>query len=241
MSLLGDFLGGTAEALAENIDKTSENKRVLAEQMRREAVQRSESDRLRRLDREDEDRKLGREVKEQYPDLATKQMVTIFKDGSEERRPLRANELKAMEREDADFDRRGRFMEAQIGAMGRPNVASTKPVTVGNDSLLASMGFESKDELYDSGDTKAIEVYEAMLGTKLAPEELTDFRARLQTIARDRRQAGTVLDAEQAASAAGLPVPLYFDTGSANQVRASEVARQAQLRKQQEMRKRLER
>jgi len=245
MSLLGDFLGSTATALAENIDRTTENKRLLAERLRQEKREERLTRERRAADRKDEERKLGREVKEQYPDLNTNEMVTIYQNGREERRPLRPSELKEMKERDERTGLVNEQMRAQIEAMRRGGSSGGsgggRPVTVGSEGLLASMGFESKSDLYDSGDDQAITAYESMLGVKLAPDELEDLRGRLLNLGRNRRQAGVILDAEQEAADTGNQAPLYFYEGNARQITPSELARQAQLRKQQEERRLRER
>ena len=246
MSLLGDFLGGTATALAENVDRTAENKRLLAESLRQEGVaDRRERERQARED-EREQARLDREVKEQYPDLATGEMVTVYQSGRVERTKLRPDQLKAIQQQDERTSLVNEQMRAQIEAMrrggsGGSGGAGDRPVTVTSDSLLASMGFENKNALYDSGDDKAITAYESMLGVRLAPLELVDLRSRLQNIARTRRQADTILNAEQAAVDAGGQAPLYFYTGNDRQITPAELARQAQLRKRQEELRRSER
>lgn len=245
MSLLGDFLGGTATALAENIDRTAENKRLLAERLRQEKREERLTRERRAADLKDEERRLGREVQREYVDSATGEMVTVYKNGQESRRKLTADELKARQREDEEYNLNSEYKRALIGSMNRPSGGSGsgggRPVTVGSEGLLASMGFESKSDLYDSGDEQAIAAYESMLGVKLAPDELEDLRGRLLNLGRNRRQAGVILDAEQEAADAGEQAPLYFYEGNARQITPSELARQAQLRKQQEERKLRER
>jgi len=88
------------------------------------------------------------------------------------------------------------------------------------------MGFQSKDELYKSGDEQAITAYESLLGTKLAPEELDDLNNRLSGLASRRRGAQSILSSQDD----GM---IYFDTGSPNQVRNSDVMRQAALQSRQ--------
>jgi hypothetical protein len=103
---------------------------------------------------------------------------------------------------------------------------SSRPVSVTSEGLLAKMGFQSKDELYKSGDEQAITAYESLLGTKLAPEELDDLNNRLSGLASRRRGAQSILSSQDD----GM---IYFDTGSPNQVRNSDVMRQAALQSRQ--------
>jgi hypothetical protein len=170
-------------------------------------------------------------------------------DEVEARRAKRAlaEQLRQEQREDKQYSRRradqtaDRDLEWKRGAperetnqrymdwmMSRPSGGggsgggSSRPVSVTSESLLAKMGFQNKEELYKSGDEQAITAYESLLGTKLAPEELDDLNNRLSGLASRRRGAQSILSRQDD----GM---MYFDTGAPNQVRNSEVMKQADL------------
>lgn len=121
MSLLETILGGAMQGAGQSMIEEDRRKKEYIDEKRRLAEAERQYQRNRKDRVADENRALGREVKEQYPDLATNEMVTIYQNGREERRPLRAAELKQMEREDKEFEGKQRYQEAIINQMNRPS------------------------------------------------------------------------------------------------------------------------
>ena len=220
MSLLLDIIGGGLQGLGEGmvaLDRQEQDylaeKRRLAEAERQ--YQRNRKDKIA-----DEKRTLGRQEERSSFDPATGKVTTWYKDGRQEVRDATPQEIREYQQEQQDREGKARYQEAIINQMSRSGSSSgtsDKPVTITSDSLLARMGFQSKQDLYDSGDPDSISRYESLVGAKIPGSEWEDIANRLQLIAQRGRQADSVLSAEQQGG-------LYFYEGAPGQLTPQEIS-----------------
>jgi len=212
MSLLEAILGGAMQGAGKSMVEEDQRRKDYLDEKRRNAredalearrAKRALAEQLRQEQRED-----GQYARRRADQVADRDLE--WKRGEPERQTNR------------------RYMDWMMSQPrgGSGGGGSSRPVSVTSEGLLAKMGFQSKNELYKSGDEQAITAYESLLGTKLAPEELDDLNNRLSGLAAKRRGAQSILSRQDD----GM---LYFDTGAPNQVRNSDLIRQAALQSRQ--------